>query len=154
MQEEHTEDLGAEAPLGAEARLILLAEYEKAQDSAEHHDDLVWTVTSLNWVGSGVLMGFVVSGLGTDLSPSRKATLISLAVVGILLSSFVWVWALQFRRIRNYKYRLCKKIEAQLGMRQHTDTPHPPGVQTRAYAFLMTALLGAWVLLVVLIANS
>jgi hypothetical protein len=35
---------------------ILLVEYQKAQDSAEHHDNLVGSVTSL-WLGSAVLIG-------------------------------------------------------------------------------------------------
>jgi hypothetical protein len=40
----------------------LLVEYQKAQDSAEHHDGRIANVTSL-WVGTAVLMGFVLSAL-------------------------------------------------------------------------------------------
>lgn len=41
-----------------EQREALLVEYQKTQDSAQHHDVLVWSITSLNWIGSALLMGF------------------------------------------------------------------------------------------------
>jgi hypothetical protein len=41
-----------------------LVEYQKAQDSAEHHDGRVANVTNL-WVGTAVLMGFVLNALTT-----------------------------------------------------------------------------------------
>src|SRR3954447_23779614 len=100
-------------------REILLVEYQKAQDSAEHHDDQVWTVTTLNWVGSAVLMGFVLSGLSGHLSLSHKLVLLSVSCVGILLSALVWIWARQLRRVKGQKYARCQQIERQLGMRQH-----------------------------------
>lgn len=40
----------------------LLVEYQKAQDSAEHHDRRIANLTSL-WVGTAVLMGFVLCAL-------------------------------------------------------------------------------------------
>jgi hypothetical protein len=45
---------------------VLLVEYGKAQDSAEHHDNLVWSIASLNWVGSAVLLGFVFGTIDAD----------------------------------------------------------------------------------------
>src|SRR5438093_874597 len=85
---------------GRERRQVLLVEYQKAQDSAEHHDSLVWNITSLNWVGSAVLMGFVLNGIDAQLTTSHKVALLSIAGVGVLLSSLVWRWVRQLRRLK------------------------------------------------------
>jgi hypothetical protein len=140
---------------------ILLVEYQKAQDSAEHHDALVWEVTTLNWIGSAVLMGFVLSGIGSHPSASHKLALLSIAFVGIMLSTFVWIWARQFGRFRNEKYSRCKAIEAELGMGQHSSTQWPgsatqhrwwlPLSQRRHYSVLMVAFLATWLVLVVIV---
>jgi hypothetical protein len=42
---------------------ILLTEYNAAQSSAEHHDRLVWTVSSILWAGSLALMGIILKNL-------------------------------------------------------------------------------------------
>jgi hypothetical protein len=146
----------SESPSGdrdsATPRDVLLVEYQKAQDSAEHHDDLVWSITALNWVGSAVLMGFVLSGL-TDSHPSwgHKIALLSIAFVGFGLSVCVWRWARQVGAMRNHKYGRCKEIEQSLGMRQHTEAPWR-GRQRREYSFLMSAFLATWIVLAVVVA--
>jgi hypothetical protein len=158
-------------------REVLLVEYQKAQDSAEHHDRLVWTVTSLNWVGSAVLMGFVLSALGSDRAPSGsyKAALIAISGIGIVLSCLVWRWARQFRRFKNVKYARCKEIEVLFDMEQHSkfswrpqdpsSSPLAPWVarllskarrrlQATDYTILMCAFLGAWVFVLIAVARA
>ena len=46
-----------------ESEQALLVEYEKAQDSAQHHDGIVWSVISMTWAAEMVLLGFVVSSI-------------------------------------------------------------------------------------------
>ncbi len=60
---------------------VLLTEYDKAQDSAQHHDTLVWTVSSLNWIGSAVLivLGYLQAGIFTT-KPSTKNYYINLLI--------------------------------------------------------------------------
>ena len=134
-----------------ERREILLVEYQAAQASAEHHDDQVWSVTSLNWVGSAVLMGFVVNGIGTHQPTSHRIALSFIAGAGILLSVFVWIWARQGRLIKNQKYARCKQIERELGMTQHRGVKHPAGYQRFQYSCLMVAFLTAWFVLIVVV---
>lgn len=131
-------------------REALLIEYQKAQDSAEHHDNLVWNITALNWIGSAVLMGFVLSGIGSSPTLSQKIALFSLAIVGFLLSCLVWRWARQVGAMRNLKYRRCKEIEAELGMRQHTFSEWP-GKQRGEYSWLMLVFLAVWIVLAVVV---
>ncbi len=63
-------------PNGDEGQLtrrhqILLVEYQTAQDSAEHHDALLWNVTAIIWGANLVLIGFVLQSIGrTELACS------------------------------------------------------------------------------------
>jgi ABC-type sugar transport system permease subunit len=130
--------------LTAEQREAALVEYQAAQDSAQHHDNLVWSVTSLTWVGSVVLIGFVLSTFRKATTPVVKVALLFVAAVGIALAGCVWRWTYQIRRIKIAKYRRCHVLEELLGMEQHRTAPHVPGSQTRSYAFLMILFLLAW----------
>lgn len=130
-------------------REVLLVEYEKAQDSAEHHDDLAWSETSLNWVGSALLMGFVLSGVDGDPTWTHKVALLGVAVAGVALSLLVWRWVRQLRGLKLAKYERCREIEEVLGMEQHSSLRYRSGSQTREYTLLMLVFLAAWVILAV-----
>ena len=96
-------------------REILLAEYAAAQSSAEHHDSLLWSATSIIWSGNLVLLGLAVTSLDT---PHSLPLLASLAVLGCVLVWFVDKFTQDFRSIKNQKYERCKKIEESLGLMQ------------------------------------
>jgi hypothetical protein len=54
----------------------LLVEYDKAQDSAQHHDSLVWTSVSFIFGGMLVLLRFVLNSLdklGPMVAPPNRA---------------------------------------------------------------------------------
>ncbi len=142
------------APLTPEQREAYLVEYQKTQDSAQHHDTLVWSITSLNWVGSALLMGFVLSGLGTAKSIPQKVALIVVSLVGIVLAMLVWCWARQMRGVKVAKYERCKELEALFGMKQHTALTYEVGSHARTYGFLMGLFLFAWCVLVVLVIGA
>ena len=72
----------------------LLVEYEKAQDSAQHHDTLVWTVVSFIFSGMLVLLGFVVSSLD---KPQLKDVLYAVSGLGVLVTLAAILIALQFK---------------------------------------------------------
>ena len=67
-------------------REVLLVEYQKAQDSAEHHDVVVGNVTSL-WLGSAILMGFVLTALASKHPDRYRVVLTMLIVLGMLSHS-------------------------------------------------------------------
>lgn len=138
----------------AAEREILLVEYGKAQDSAQHHDNLVGSVTSLNWLGSAVLMGFVISGLAGKRADQHKTALILLTLLGLLLTILTTLWAWQARAVKKMKYDRCKEIERRLSMRQHLqlDDERKPwstrlGWQGPAYLALMGLFLATWIVL-------
>lgn len=135
-------------------REVLLIEYQKAQDSAQHHDTLVWTITSLNWIGSAILMGFVIEKIGTHINVYLKTALLSISIVGITLSLCVWLWSRRTREVKVAKYKRCKVIEGILGMEQHSKLEYKGGSQTTEYAALMLLFLAAWVVLIVMVVTA
>jgi hypothetical protein len=129
----------------------LLVEYQAAQDSAQHHDNLVWTTTGIIWGSSLVLLGFVIANLST---PLLRPIIIVVSILGLLLCAYVWLAAIQFRSIRFHKYRRCKEIERMLNLQQHWTLPYRERIQHTFYAIIMLAFMIAWlvVLLTVLCA--
>ena len=129
----------------AEKTQIMLVEYQKAQDSAEHHDSVKWTVTSIAWAANLILMGIVVDSLE---EASDDRLLLALAsVVG--LSSLVFsaiVWFVLSKVMRD-KYKKCAEIEKELGMTQHTNqqSSYSAGIITSLHAAITVVLSGVWV---------
>lgn len=125
-------------------RETLLVEYQKAQDSAEHHDNLVWTVSSIILGGMLVLMGFTLDHLtkGFDL------LVLYTSILGIVLITFLWFLQSTLRSIKRQKYERCKIIEQKLGMEQHRKLEHPEGRQTKLYRIVLIVSVLFWVLIV------
>ena len=119
---------------------ILLTEYAKAQDSAEHHDTLLWTVVGILISGMAALFGFALRYYG---QPPRWKFVI-LAVLGILICSLIFFFVCSFGKIRNLKYERCKRIEKCLGMRQHRALRNGFGQRYVVYSLTTIFLIG-WV---------
>lgn len=118
-----------------------LMEYQMAQESAQHHDNLVWTVSTLTWGVSSVLLGFVLNNIEEN---SLNSVILLFCLIGVFLIICSWMFARQFRNIRNQKYRRCKVLESQLGLLQHTKTEHPAGSQSFWYSGVMVFFLITW----------
>ncbi len=73
---------------------ILLAEYKAAQNSAQHHDTLVWTVTSIFWAANILLIRVVVTVLIEN--NNLKCLPIALSLLGLFLCLSVCTFARQF----------------------------------------------------------
>ena len=127
-------------------REILLVEYQKAQDSAEHHDNLVGNVTNL-WLGSAIFIGFVLSGLGSSHAHQYKTVLYLVIALGMFLTVLVWTWANRAGQLKQLKYDRCKEIEQTLGMHQHLRVGQARKWQSPAYTALLGLLLVAWAVL-------
>ena len=81
---------------------ILLIEYQKAQDSAEHHDNLIWIFFGLFVGGLGGVIKFAFSH--RELQPYISIFGIFLVLAG---ASFIR----GFRFYKNKKYERCRDIE-------------------------------------------
>ena len=121
----------------------LRAEYAAAQGSAEHHDGLVWTVTSIFWGASLVLLGFILDNAA---EVELRSLTTALASFGLLLTVFVWTLALSFNSIVRQKYQRCKEIEGTLHMRHHTALRYQAGFQRIIYGVIMVGFIVVWTL--------
>jgi hypothetical protein len=125
-------------------RDALLVEYQAAQDSAQHHDSITWTVISIVWGASLVLMGFI---LGNLQDRHLRPLLTVLSMLGIFLTAWVWYARGQLNEIKKQKYERCKSIERILGMNQHSVLKYEKGRIGSAIAIMSVAFIVAWVAL-------
>ena len=119
----------------------LLVEYQAAQNSAQHHDSLIWSINGVVWAGSLVLLGFTLQHAATT---NLKYIVLLLSVVGILLNVKVWTFTYQLAKLKKQKYRRCKTIEKRLGLRQHRDVRWASGRQKCFYSVVMAAFIIVW----------
>lgn len=97
---------------------VLLVEYEKAQDSAEHHDQLLWAVVGLLATGLATLLT-IPPGHRPPPNDSVWERFYP-PVAGITLSLLLFYFIHSFRFFRDEKYKRCKAIEGILRMEQHS----------------------------------
>ncbi len=114
----------------------LLIEYQKAQDSAEHHDKLVWTVSSIFFAGLTALLGFIVKDY-TDIKEEPITLLVSIFALIMIYSLYVFISS--FRMFKNESYKRCRIIEKQLGMEQHRRKAKEIGKQTKMMWILLAS---------------
>jgi hypothetical protein len=123
---------------------ILLVEYQAAQNSAQHHDTLVWTVTSIIWSGTLVLFGFMLNNI--DKKTDYLCLYVVLSILGVLLIVAVMLFTFQFHSIKCQKYKRCKQIELQLAMHQHRDLKYPLKFQSIFYVIITLLFIVIWII--------
>ncbi len=122
---------------------ILLMEYQTAQESAQHHDNLVWTTTAIIWSATLILFGFVIDNLN---NPNNRIILTFLSVLGIFLIITVFGFVLQLNSVKRQKYNRCKTIEEILDMHQHRDLKYSTGLQRFVYRIITSLFIIAWLI--------
>ena len=132
---------------------FLLVEYQSSQDSAQHHDNLVWTVTSIIWAANLVLFGFVLQTTTATLDLQSQIFVTALCLLGIYLTVFVQILALQFRDIKKSKYKRCNEIKDNNfpDIPLKNDQNHPEGSQKCWYLFATILFSLIWVIAIVVI---
>ncbi len=151
MAEEKTKDL-KEMTQGEKE--IIAVEYQKAQDSAEHHDSLVWTTTSIIWGASLVLLGFVLQAI----TPGKESPLIHIKILmtlicifGIMLIRVVCKCMNIFAKVREKKYEKCKELELSLGFSQHRKMEYyPKGKMRLLYVTITRWFYVIWVAVIII----
>ena len=126
---------------------ILLTEYRMAQQSAEHHDNFVWSVTSIVWGSLIVLLGFVIQ---TATNKELLLYQLTASVLGICLLCFIWYHVYLLNNWKVKKYIRCKHIEEKLGMKQHLQT-YPRRAGYYLYQLMMIGFLVAWIIVILLL---
>jgi len=123
-------------------RDALLVEYQAAQNSAQHHDILLYTTTSVMWGASLILLGFILNNLANT---ALRPLITLLSILGLVLCVTVWIFALQFNSIKRQKYRRCKKIEEILNLSQHRTLRYASRSQRFLYGIIMLIFISTWI---------
>lgn len=124
----------------------LLVEYQAAQDSAHHHDNLVWTTTGIIWGAELVLIGFVVQSAD---DPGLKLPVASVCLLAVFMLIYLWIMTLQFNSVKNQKYVRCKEIESLLSLEQHSRLHYPKKWGRFFYSLAMILFIVTWVAILV-----
>jgi len=113
-----------------------LTEYAKAQDSAEHHDTLIWTATGVACAANIALLIFAIR---EDTFLNYPVTTTLLGLLGILLIVCVWVLSDALIALKKRKYDRCKELERNFGFKQHLNESkyYPRGRQRLVYNVCM-----------------
>lgn len=128
--------------------------YEKAQDSAEHHDRLLWYVTSIVWTGNLIVLGQIATSTEICLSSIR---VLSVSVLVLILNLFLWSASYQFKWIIKQKYDYCHDIEKDIlkeARGQHKDLRYPHGVMWTLYCFVTISFLVVWFAILFIAASN
>jgi len=109
----------------SQEKWLFAIEYQKAQDSAEHHDNLIWSVTSIIWGASFISLGFVFQGImHSQLMISGKILSSAICIFGIALVIIVKKYNQLYDKIIDIKYKRCQDLEHSdiLNFKQHKST--------------------------------
>ena len=129
-----------------EKNKALLVEYSAAQNSAQHHDSLVWNSIGLIWSAQLVLLGFIIQVINEMLNPM---IILFACVLALVLLIYLCISYFSFRKIRNYKYQICKEIEKEFNLHQHNSLKHKKYIGTISF-FIVTVIFGiVWILVIV-----
>ena len=129
----------------------LIAEYQSAQDSAQHHDNQVWDTTGIIWAAGLVLFGFVIQSLDNQ---KLKLPIIIVCILAIIMLLYLWVMALQLNSVKNQKYERCKELEAILHFEQHSKLRYAKYSGRIFYAMVMITFIAAWILTLIIALTS
>jgi len=108
-------------------RKAILIEYQKAQDSAEHYNNMVWVLIPVGFGLSLILLNFTLFGLPEGIffgfnKPSLQSLMILINM--FILTYFTYLVEGAILTIR-LKYKICKRIEREnkfLFYKQHLKT--------------------------------
>lgn len=131
------------------SRSELVIEYQKAQDSAQHYEAMAWTVTSITWAASLVLLGLILRSLAKTPNFITFILIALLSVLGFLLTIAEWWQHRLFQKVKLYKYSRCKEIEEIIGLQQHKHIPSYPKKHRDVFSVFTYVLLFTWVCVIV-----
>jgi len=123
----------------------LLAEYERAQETAHHCDVIIYEVAAIIWSGNTLLLGFILE------APYRLGIQIIVAVLsilGMMTSAFVTRTLRLSKIIQHVAYQVCQKIENDIPLanklHSQVNAIYPPRVAQRWVWAITIAFLIVW----------
>lgn len=126
-------------------RDTLRLEYQKTQDSAQHHGSMSLSAYNLTYAGSFILLGLVVNNVkGIPIS-----LLIPVCGLGIYFCLVALITDRKLSIIEVQKYNRCKELERELGMKQHSTLNIPGPKLTNLYRWMSMCFVAVWILVII-----
>jgi len=123
----------------------LLVEYSSAQNSAQHHDTLVWNSIGIIWSAQLVLLGFIIQAKQDLHNP---LIILFTSVLALVLLLYLSISYFSIRKIRNQKYKICKEIEKKIDLSQHSSLKHKKYVGTISFCIVTFFFMLVWLLVI------
>jgi hypothetical protein len=133
---------------------IKLKELQLAQKSAEHHDSLVWTSSSIFTASALIMLGTVVS----EFNKIPELILVMVCLIGFLICVFNCYLIKDFGMIKKDRYEKCKEIENYLNFKLmlngeekialHSEKTKRMGGQKTLYFSFLAILMFIWIMLI------
>lgn len=127
--------------MSEERQRALLVEYTAAQNSAQHHDSLVWTTVGLVLSAELILLGFVIQNFN---NPQVSWIIILASALALILLVFLLITYSYLRSVRNQKYRRCKELEEELNLQQHRKLVYKERVGKKSLITVLCSFICIW----------
>lgn len=111
-----------------------LSVYERALESVNHTDTVMWEITAIIWGGNTLLLGFILEAIDT---PAALPLIVFVAIAGLALTAFVARICEVAKITKKIGYGICREIEKNVEfpekLRLHTqiDRLYPAGIARR-----------------------
>jgi hypothetical protein len=126
---------------------VLLNEYERAQEVAQHSDAVFWEITSIIWGANTLMLGFVLEAIG---NASAEWLIVATATLGVVLSMLVVATYYSSKVGQRIAFKVCRSIEARLptNLKLHTqiDQAYPKQFIQRMVWLVTIIFLLAWII--------
>lgn len=122
-----------------------LKEYELAQQSAQHHDNISWIFSSIFIGGMLVLFGLIFNKENIILT--NRVLFGFICIMGVFINIIILIFHWRWSEIIKHNYSICKKIEEMIGMeRIHSNSIFPQGIMKILFTMLITFFISIWIL--------
>lgn len=138
-----TSSSNSEQPPDKSSQFVV--EYQKAQDSAQHHDTLAWSSFGVCIAANLALMGFVFKDL--QQLDEHRIIFSLVCVLGITFTLATWIILFMFNNIKRHKYARCKELELILGFQQHLSLQYSGCTQRILVSIIFFILFLLWLFL-------
>lgn len=98
---------------------LILAEYDRAQEIAQHTDVVIHEVAAIIWGANTLLLGFI---LEVNCDSSNQRLVVLTALLGMITLVYVpWVQFLT-KRGQKVAFEICREIESEFPLRHQLHT--------------------------------
>jgi len=128
-------------PPPRQERDALLMEYQCAQHSAHHYDNLGWQAINVFWVAMGILIYVGFQHLSSE---KLEWHVTVLAILAISMAGFIWIASRLLRSLKLQAYKKCDCLASLLCTSAYRHVDYPEGAQSKLLGFVIIIVAVLW----------